>query len=317
MEGQTPKRGARPRRVRPHPPVLSSASPTGGTPRSAFRRFLAVDEYRAKREWMRYEGTAQRDLFRMLRERFLLRHSSAVGWAVDLGAGPGRFTPLVGGLGARKVALDLSVEMLRFPTPPSPDFQGAAVDKVRGDAARPPLRAGRFSCVAALGNIFGFAGPDRERLLESAVGLIGKEGRLLLELAPGPGERSAYLARLPGTSVARLLRSPVAAILPRVRREPFRAEPQRKKEEGEFVRISAEELTRHLVLSGFSVEEVLAVAPALGPDAERAEAVRADPKAWLHLLELEEALGRDPDRWPRAAAVLVAAHRPPSEIESK
>ena len=57
----------------------------------------------------------------------------------------------------------------------------------------------------------------------------------------------------------------------------------------------------------------MAIAPALGPDAARISAVRSDPKAWLHLLELEEELGRSSERWPGAAAALLAAQRPLSK----
>jgi len=62
---------------------------------------------------------------------------------------------------------------------------------------------------------------------------------------------------------------------------------------------------------GLEIEETLAVAPALGADPERVAAVRPDPAAWRRLLELEELLGRAPARWENAAALLVAARRPP------
>jgi hypothetical protein len=53
----------------------------------------------------------------------------------------------------------------------------------------------------------------------------------------------------------------------------------------------------------------MAVAPALGADADRVAAVAASPKAWSRLLELEEQLGREADRWAGAAAVLMAVSR--------
>ena len=140
-------------------------------------------------------------------------------------------------------------------------------------------------------------------------GLVRVGGTLVLELAPGPGERSRYLRRLPAGSVARLLRSAPTLVAQRVRREGFVGERPRKRATGAFDRLGAAELQQALGLAGFDIEETLAVAPSLGPDPERIAAVACDAKAWDHLLTVEELLGRDPERWRIAAAVLVAATR--------
>ncbi len=284
--------------------------PSGGGP-SARDRFREVDRYRAEREWQRYEGTAQRDLYRELRERFLDRHSGPARWAADLGSGPGRFTGRLGGPGTRRVAVDLSLEMLALleARERRPEVR-ATLDRVRADAARSPFAPGSFEAVALLGNALGFAGAESERLWSAALSLVHPGGTLTLEIAPGPGERSRYLVRLPPTSVARLLRAPLVAVRPRVEREGFAPEPERRAGPREFRRFSPDEVTRRLVSAGWEVREVTAVAPALGTDAARLEAVRPDAKAWAHLLELEEQLGRTPARWARAAAVLIAARRP-------
>ncbi len=41
-----------------------------------------------------------------------------------------------------------------------------------------------------------------------------------------------------------------------------------------------------------------------------ADDAHGDAKAWQHLLDGEETLGRTPERWPSAAAVLLAAVAP-------
>ena len=64
---------------------------------------------------------------------------------------------------------------------------------------------------------------------------------------------------------------------------------------------------------GWTIREVLAIAPVLGADAARIERVRSDAKAWGHLLSLEEEIGRRSDRWLEAAAVVMAAQRNSSE----
>jgi len=233
---------------------------------------------------------------------------------MDAGAGPGRFTAALGGPGSRhRVALDLGRAMLaEFRDRPGVG-QGATdpTELVRGDAARSPFRDAAFGVVAALGNLVGFAGANEGRMLSELMRLVAPGGTLILEVAPGPGEHSRYLHRLPASSVRRLLRSPPRAVAGRIEREGFDAEPRRKKDDGEFRRISPGDLALELERQGFHVEERVAIAPALGSDRDRIAAVARDPKAWAHLLEVEEALGRSPDRSSLAAAVLLAAVAPP------
>lgn len=293
----------RPRRtsLRPVPAVPEFSSPRA--------RFLKADRYRAEREWNRYEGTAQRDLFRILRERFLARHCRPAPWVLDVGSGPGRFTRSLGDRNSRAVALDLSQESLRLLATKWPKGPVAPPlpDRVRGDAVRIPFAPGVFGTVAALGNTLGFAGAESKQLLDAVASRVGAGGVLLLEAAPGPGEESRYLARLPAGSVARLFRSPTSLVRRRIDREGFRTERPRKTGPGDFRRLSVPEISEHLARTGWEVRETVAVAPALGPDSERLDAVRSDPKAWDHLLVVEEEFGRQPARWEQAAAVLLAA----------
>ncbi len=263
------------------------------------------------REYQRYEGTPQRDLFRILRERFLERHSGSGPWSIDVGSGPLRFTRWVGSEGSHRVALDLSRAALEFPRTGSSGDPGT-IDRVRGDATRPPFPPGQFSSVAVLGNAIGFAGADGSRLLDAASSLTAPGGRLLLEIAPGPGEHSRYLARLPPSAVRRLLRSPVGAVRPRIEREGFAREPWRKRDPGTFQRWTVPGISEYLSKRGWAQDETVAVAPALGHLTGRIAAVRGDAKAWGHLLEIEEAVGRRPERWTSAASVLLAWTAPAS-----
>jgi SAM-dependent methyltransferase len=275
------------------------------------RRFRDVDPYRVEREWARYEGTGQRDLWRGLRDRFLGRHSVDARWVLDLGSGPGRFTARLGTANSRRAALDLSLGMLRSLREHWTIGPGAAEQPecVRGDGLAPPFPDGAFGEVAVLGNTLGFAGAAAERLEATAAALVAPGGVLVLEVAPGPGERSRYLARLPPSSLARLLRAPVAALGPRIEREGFATVPFRRAQEGEFRRIPPDELHRRFEERGWEIEETLAVAPVLGTMTLRIDPVRDDPKAWDHLIALEEQFGRRTERWNNAAAVLFAARR--------
>ncbi len=225
---------------------------------------------------------------------------------LDVGSGPGRFLPHVGGPGCRRVALDLSEEMLRRVA----RDRSRRPDLVRGDALRPPFPAHVFHEVAVLGNPVGFAGPQGDRLWREVGELLEAGGRLILEVVAGPGERSAYLARLPPTSLPRLLHAPLRALLTRVDREGFLSEAPRKADPGAFRRYDPGALARALMADGWVVNETLAVAPALGADPARLEAVEADAAAWGRLRELEELLGRRVERLQSAAAVLLAATAP-------
>ncbi len=300
----------KPKRTPRSPPAHRSAGAGGPTPRD---RFLQADRYRIEREWRRYEGTPQRDLFRVLRERFIERNARKSTWSLDVGSGPGRFTGAITAAAGRTVALDLSHEVLeRLAEKWAPPPEGPPLpDRVRADAAVPPFRPSAFGTVAVLGNSLGFAAGRSDELLDATAALVGPGGHLILEIAPGPGESSRYLGRLPVRSVGRLLAAPPAALLPRIEREGYRREPRRKDRDGEFQRWSIDHLRERLAPAGWELLESLAVAPALGADAERVAAVGSNDRAWGNLLAVEEELGRRESRWSSAAAVLVALRRVP------
>lgn len=278
---------------------------------TAHERFLRLDPARAEREWLRYEGTGQRQLFRSLRERFLARHRGDGAWNLDVGAGPGRFTALVGHPNDRHLALDLSASMLaEAQRPGEPPGGHRPIEAVRGDALHPPFASGQFATVALLGNTLGFEEVKGPQLLAAVEGLVRPGGVLIVEVAPGPGERSRYLGRLPPGAVRRLVAAPPVAVAPRVQREGYEVEPVRHKT-SRFRRWSAAELHARWSAGGWELRETVAVAPALGPDAARVESIAQDPRSWERLLELEERLGREPGRWRRAAALLLAVQRSP------
>ncbi len=298
-----------PRRRSPHPRTAPRPPSDPEAPRP-YDRFRELDPYRVDREWKRYEGTPQRDLFRILRERFLDRHARRGGWVLEVGPGPGRFTPRIGTSATRRVLLDLSPRALAaIPERWSRRSEEPVPNLVVGDAARPPFPPGGFELVVLLGNILGFAGEGAGGLLDRGLELVAPGGTVLLEVVAAGGERSRYLARLPPGAVGRLLRAPPGALTPRVAREGFEPIAPDRPEGSTFRRLREEELARALDRGGFEVQEALAVAPALGWDPERVARVAADPKAFARLVELEEGLGRSPDRRSAAAALLLAARR--------
>ena len=302
---------------------MAERAPTRSPPRSlrapagrveAIARFRQLDRYRVEREWRRYEGTAQRELIRELRRHFLARHPPVgPGPALEIGPGPGRFSADVGDREHPRVLADLALEALRqarrrlaeAPAPPA-----GTTHLVRADARDLPFRSESFSLVVLMGNVLGFAGPDAERCLAGAIDRLRPGGELLLELVAGGGERSRYLHRLPVGAVRRLLAAPPSAVLPRIAREGFAPGAPGRAEAKPFRRVPWPGWGTRLERAGLESTEVLAVAPATGSEPELVEAVRADDRAWRHLLEIEEAVGRSPARHPSAAALLVAVRRP-------
>lgn len=274
---------------------------------SARERFVGLDRYRVEREWLRYEGTPQRELFRELRARFLERHRRSDGWTLDLGSGPGRFAPYLGRPDRGPVLVDLAREALRFAR--ANEGGGPSAGLVRGDALRPPLRPGRFACVVALGNPLGFSEGRAGEFLDQAIPLLAEGGTLLLEVVCGPGETSRYLSRLPPGAVRRLLAAPVNLVRGRLLREGFLRAAPRRAEGGAFRRFAPAEIRGELAARGLELVDAMGVAPCLGADPERVAAVRPEALAWLHLFELEESVGRLEDRQESAAALLLAARR--------
>ncbi|MCI4322292.1 MAG: class I SAM-dependent methyltransferase [Thermoplasmata archaeon] len=247
-------------------------------------------------------------MFRSLRQRFLARHEVATGRTLDVGCGPGRFTPFVGGPGCLRVGIDLSDSMLRE-LPEHWDPGAPFPQLVRGDGLAPPFRAAPFSEVALLGNAIGFAGPDALRLLSSCAALVAPGGTLVVELAPGAPSDSVYLHRLPTGAVVRVLHAPTALVRNKVEREGFRWTEGPDRRRHGFRPVTEEEVCQELDTVGFEVGEVMAVAPALGGDPDRLEVIRADRVSFARLLDLEEALGRAGPVRRKAAAVLLAAVR--------
>ncbi|MCI4350804.1 MAG: class I SAM-dependent methyltransferase [Thermoplasmata archaeon] len=233
---------------------------------------------------------------------------------MEIGPGPGRFSPALGRVGGAVVLLDLSQRMLaeaRRHLRRIPEL-AARLHPVLGDGLHPPFRELRFNSVVVLGNVIGFGSSDAEAIVRSAAAQVALAGHLLIEIAPGPGERSRYLARLPPGAVSRLLRSPVTWSTNRIAREGFQLAASSRGRNSAFRPVDAPTAVRWLVEAGLEIEETVAVAPAIGQEPDRVASVRGDPIAWRHLLEVEERLGARPERWTNAAAILVAARRAPT-----
>lgn len=265
------------------------------------------------REWRRYTGPAWRILVRELRDRFLEQHlPKGAGWVLELGPGPGRFTPTVLRSGARVVAADLSLPMLHSLGRRVPARAGTVrLRRVRAAGEGLPFRDGAFRGAVAYGNILGFAGADGGTLVRELSRVVRPGGTLVLDVASPVGSATEFLALAARRGfLRRVLRNPDYYFLSEVLGAKERAhQPYAPKQMGyfefDFFTVRAAEAL--LADAGFRLVDRMALG-AMGAFRERLTAVaRRDRRAWRTLLELEERVGRRPGVLETGHGFVVAA----------
>jgi len=161
------------------------------------RRVRERFDVSVEREWVRYSQMAWRRLVGELRDRFLARHlKKGPGWVLELGPGPGRFTPTVLASGAQVVAVDLSFPMLR-----ALGHKGrwktasrSRLSRTRAAGEHLPFRDGTFRAAIAYGSLLGFAARDGERLLAELARVVRPGGLLILDVSSPVGSATEFLS---------------------------------------------------------------------------------------------------------------------------
>ena len=250
------------------------------------------------RERRRYSGSAWRRLVGELRSRFLTqRLPTGPGWVLELGPGPGRFTPEILGSGARVVAVDLSLPMLRGLGRRLPAQRGGGrLRRVRAAGEHLPFGEGAFRAAVAYGNLLGFAGYDGGRLLGELARVVRPGGVLLLDVASPAAATSEFLSLAAEQRLLRrVLRDPdfffltnVASPVDRIHL-PYAPKRLQYWEFDFYTPRGAEEALNR---SGFRTADRMAVG-AIAAYRERIAAIaRRDPRAWRNLIATEEKVGR-------------------------
>jgi SAM-dependent methyltransferase len=286
-------------------------------PRSTARRRRIRERFDASvdREWRRYSGTAWRVLVRELRHRFLARHlPKGEGWVLELGPGPGRFTPTVLSARARVVAADLSRPMLRALTRrKGVRTRAAKLRRVRAAGEHLPFRDGAFRASVVLGNLLGFSAADGPRLLREVARVTRPGGMLVLDVASPVGATTDFLeAAARRRLLRRILRDPEYYFLNEIVRSAERThQPYAPSRWGffefDFYTVAAAE--RELLAAGFRPIDRMAVG-AIGAYRERLTTIaRREPRTWRTLLELEERVGRRAGVLETGHGFVVAAVR--------
>ena len=288
------------------------------------RRVRDAFDAQVRREWSRYSRSAWRVLARELRSRFLAYHlPNGPGWALELGPGPGRFTPAMLATGARVAAVDLSTPMLRSLGRRMADQPRAGfLRRVRGAGEHLPFRAGAFRAAVAYGNILGFSGRGGEQLLAELARVVRGGGVLVLDVASPVGSATEFLESAARQRfLLRILRDPAYYFLDGIVQskerghQPF-APPRMGFFEFDFYTARAAEGV--LSASGFRVVDRMAVAPMVAFRDRLTTLARRDPVAWENLIRLEERVGRRPGVLETGHGFVIAAvrrspkRRPPS-----
>ncbi len=291
------------------PPPVAPARTADATVRR--RRVLERFDRSVALERRRLVGSADRDLRRTIVERFLTRQLRGVrGRLLEVGPGPGRFTPLLGGRGRRLYLLDLSPRMLHAarrrlarlgPTRRPAGYLRGAAEGLR------MIRPASLEAVVLLGT-FGFFGPDVDEALEGIHRALRPGGRLLLEAASPSGALAEVLHARPEI-VRRILSRPATHHLWRVLREGYQPYDPKHFAVWEFGFWRGSGLLPLLERHGFAVRERLSVAPISGNQPAVLARLRRDRRAWRTLLTVEEELGHWEELLGAGPVWLIAAQR--------
>lgn len=299
---------AKPRR-RPAPDRTARTPPRAAR---RHRQIRAQFDPNPSGEWRRYGGEARRILVRELRSRFLALHlPSGSGWVLELGPGPGRFTPQILGSGGHVAAVDLSLPMLRSARRRLRGRNGVdRVAWVRGAGERLPFPDRSFRAAVLYGNILGFSAHETSALLAELGRVVALNGRLLLDVAsPGGAIQEFFVRGAERRFLRRVLRSPDRYFVRRVLATGHQPYAPGRMANWEFGFHTAPEVGRMLARAGFRVLDRMAVGPIGAFQEAIARAARREPTTWENLLRTEEMVGRRPGVLETGHGFVVAAVR--------
>jgi SAM-dependent methyltransferase len=309
----------------PERPSSAPAARVRSSPGSAVRRRRIRERFdlQVDREWRRYSGEAWRVLVRELRDRFLARHlPKGPGWVLELGPGPGRFTPTILASGARVVAADLSIPMLRaLHRRKNVRARSAHLRAIRAAGEHLPFRDGSFRGAVVYGNILGFSAGDGPLLLAELARVVQPRGVLILDVSSPIAATTEFLSLgARRRFLLRILRDPEYYLLSWIASSKTRAhqpyDPGRMAFwEFDFYTVPSAEAA--LKTAGFRSFDRMAVG-AIGAYRDRLTTIaRRDRTAWRNLIELEEGVGRRPGVLDTGHGFVMAALREARGVRSR
>jgi len=233
---------------------------------------------------------------------------------LELGPGPGRFTPTILSSGARVVAVDLSLPMLRALRRRKPvQARSRQLRGVRAAGEHLPFGKGAFRGAVVYGNILGFSAGDGPRLLSELARVVRPGGMLILDVSSPVAAATEFLTIAARRRfLLRILRDPEYYFLSGVTRPQERThQPYAPERMGffEFDFYTAAGAEVALRAAGFRPSDRMALG-SIGAFRNRLTTIaRRDRRAWRNLLELEERVGRRPGVLETGHGFVVAAVR--------
>jgi SAM-dependent methyltransferase len=283
---------------------------SAGVRRRILRRYF---DQTTEEEWQRYSGRSRRVLARTLRERFLCQHLAGVrGIVLELGPGPGRFTPVVSRPHrTHLVGVDLSREALVVARKRARRLSAeSAQDWVQAAGEQLPLASHSISAAVVLGNILGFASGDGPRILKELARVLRRRGVLVADLANVPGAlQDALYHWALRRALPRILRRGRYYYVDRVMATGFLPYNPPRGARWEVKFYTVPEISKELARAGFRTVDAMAVAPIAAFQDRIASAARRDTGAWKALLRIEERVGRRADAQGVGHGFLIAAVR--------
>lgn len=259
------------------------------------------------RERTRLLGSAERELRGQIIERFLRLHLAGLrGPVLEVGPGPGRFTPVLLENHRKVLLLDLSRPMLRAARR---SLQRRPWGYLEGMAeGRLPFRDGSLAAVVLVG-LFGFFGDDGELVLREARRVVKPGGRVIVETTNLVQATASLAPEIP-EGFRKIFREPSKYYLKAILETGLQPYDPARMARWEYRFWRGHELEAAMTRSGLTVRDRLAVAPMLGSHAKVLRVFRRDPRAWANLVRYEEAVGRWEDCRGAGVVTLAVGERP-------
>jgi SAM-dependent methyltransferase len=268
---------------------------------------------RVKDEWNRFAVESRRILARNLRERFLRLHLRGThGVVLELGPGPGRFTPTISRAAkGRVVSLDLSREALRAGRSHARREPSLSrIDWLQGAGEYLPLRPGSLDAAVTFGNVVCFASLNGPALMREIARAMRPGGRLIVDFAPPAAALEGFLYESARKRILpRILRRPDYYLIDTALETGFNPYIPARLANWEFKFYTAPEARKLLQSTGFRPIDAMCVAPMSFYHEEIASVARREKRTWEALLRIEEKVGRRPGVLETGQGFVVAAIR--------
>ncbi len=229
---------------------------------------------------------------------------------LELGPGPGRFTPLVRARPRTAVlAVDLSRNSLRAARRRTAT-RGPTVHWIQAMGEQLPLAPQSVDHAVALGNIVCFAYREGDRLVAELSRVVRPGGLLIADFASAAAavQEFVYVASQ-RRILPRLLRRPRYYLIDRVLRTGDQPWAPHRYARWAFRFYTVDEAVRLLDHHGFDVVDTLAMAPTAAHQPRAATIAAREPATWRALLRIEEEVGRRPGVFETGNGFAIAARR--------